>query len=160
MLTQERVKELFDYDPETGVFISIKRSGPNSKLNKRAGGFHISTGYRRIAIDGKRYPEHHIVWLLCYGALPSEIDHINGVRDDNRAINLREVCRKENTKNQKIRSTNKTGIMGVYYLKHKGKWCAQIGESYLGIYEVLLEAVSARKSAEIKYGYHRNHGKR
>ncbi|MBK8106016.1 MAG: HNH endonuclease [Betaproteobacteria bacterium] len=61
-------------------------------------------GYRQVRVNGKQYREHHLVWLLHNGRMPSgELDHINCVRDDNRIENLRECTREQNTQNRRFR---------------------------------------------------------
>lgn len=120
-------------------------------------------GYRVGSIFKKRYQAHRIIWLMYHGELPNhEIDHINGIRTDNRIENLRDVTHKENMKNQRLRSTNTSGVTGVSIHSKSGKWVAQIkvnGDAiYLGSFAQKDDAVSARKKAEHKYGFFANHG--
>ena len=107
---------------------------------------------------------HRLAWMYMYGNFPpDEIDHINGVRDDNRIINLRAVSHAENAKNQRINSTNTSGVTGVSWNKAAQKWKAQVRQDnktlYFGIYSNFLDAICARKSAEHILGFHPNHGK-
>lgn len=162
MLTQERVRELFDYDPVSGNLTSKVYRG-RLKKGDRAG--HTSKrGYRRVGVDGKSYREHRVIWLWIYGSMPKDqIDHINGIRDDNRASNLREVNNSENHRNKKIPTKNKSGVIGVCWVKDAEKWKSYISldrQIILGFYDEKIDAIEARKNAEIKYGYHQNHGKR
>lgn len=136
--TQERVMELLDYNPLTGIFIrKVGRRGI-AKEGSEAGNKR-PTGYRRIKIDDVEYLSHRIAWLYVYGKLPDkQLDHINGVRDDNRISNLREVTTSENGQNQRrAQSDNKIGLLGVSMLN--GKWRASIMAKgikyYLGTYE-------------------------
>jgi len=77
MITQAGLKELLNYNPETGDFAWVKSKKP-------AGGIS-SYGYRRIIIDGKEHKAHRLAWLYTHGVFPEDqIDHINGVRHDNR----------------------------------------------------------------------------
>lgn len=99
-LTQERLREFLHYDPESGAFwwkvpSSIRARG------ERAGSLAGASGYRRISIKKKSYAAHRLAWLYIYGTWPTnEIDHINGVRDDNRIKNLRDVSGAENLANR------------------------------------------------------------
>ena len=122
-------------------------------------------GYERISVDGKRMYKHRYLWEAAYGPIPKGmyIDHINGVRHDNRLENLRLVDRTGNARNSKLRNDNSSGVVGVHYHKQHGKWNARIGSDSkrveLGLYDDWFEAVCARKSAENKHGYHKNHGR-
>ena len=162
MLTQERVKELFDYNPETGDLIRKIRVSSNTEV-----GDIVSCkdkGYIKVWIDGVRYQAHRVVWFWMTGEWPkSEIDHENHIKDDNRWKNLKPATRRENSKNHKLRIDNTSGICGVYWHKQSGKWAAYIkvnGErKYLGTFDDIEDAVAARKKAEIKYNFHPNHGR-
>ena len=163
--------ELFDYirswltyDPETGALYWSK-SGGDRRVKGRQWGSKSSSGYINGAVMGRSYRAHTIIWIYMTGEYPSEhIDHINGVRDDNRWCNLRMVSNKENSRNSSLSSSNKTGVTGVYLMKRDGVYVANIcvdGKTlYLGRYKELSSAAKARKMAEIKYGFHENHGKR
>jgi len=100
--------------------------------------------------------------MLIYGHEPKEIDHINSDGLDNRLINLRNVDHLENGKNQKMKSNNISGVTGVSWNKKRSKWHANIGikkrKIHIGYFFDKFEAVCARKAAEIKYGFHENHG--
>src|SRR5712664_3026918 len=124
ILTAERLRELLNYDPETGIFRwDVVRRGCG--IGKEAG-TSVSAGYRQISIDRRAYSEHRLARLYVHGHWPlDEIDHINGVRDDNRLSNLRQATRSENAQNQRrAQSRSKIGILGVTL--HRGKFQAQI----------------------------------
>ena len=91
-----------------------------------------------------------------------EIDHIDGVRHNNEVENLRLVSSSENSKNTSKRADNTSGSVGVYLTRAK-KWAAQIGVSKnvipLGTFADKDDAIAARKAAEVKYGFHQNHGR-
>lgn len=123
-----------------------------------ANGYHSGKLFRR------GYEAHRVIWLLAHRAWPEDqIDHINGDRSDNRLANLRAVTLAENVKNQRLRVTNNSGIMGVSWKASNGKWQARIcvngRDKYLGLFESLSDACAVRKAAEIEYGYHPNHGR-
>ena len=161
MVTQERLKELLHYCPDTGVFTWIKaRRGVSLR---RDAGCTMAEGYRYIQIDSKLYRSHRLAFLYMTGKFPEDqIDHINQVRDDNRWKNLRPVTHQENHRNRGIGKGNTSGFVGVCWSKANRKWNAYItidGKSKsLGFFEVKEGAVSARKAANIKYGFHSNHG--
>lgn len=99
------------------------------------------------------------------GTIPDgyQVDHINGIRSDNRIENLRIVKNSENSKNQKRKSTNKSGMTGVSWDTQTQRWRAHITVNgkmiSLGRYIHKLDALTARKNAEIKYNFHENHGR-
>lgn len=165
MITQERLKELLSYDPDTGVF-TWKVSRGNCKSCDKAGSIAAGSGgksYLQIMVDGKRYLAHRLAWIHRHGHFPPhEIDHINGDGVDNRLCNLRSVTGSENRKNRRLQSNNISGTCGVYWHKASGKWQAQIKVDskylHLGSFEDINDAVKARKEADIKYGFHENHG--
>ena len=136
----------------------------NGRYAGKEAGSKDSDGYVVINIDGKRIYAHRIAYLFITGNWPEkDIDHINGIRDDNRWENLRVVNCQENSKNQKIRKNNTSGVTGVSWYKNYQKWLVRIhdhnGRSIkLGYFEDFFEAVCRRKSAELDYGYHENHG--
>jgi hypothetical protein len=146
MLTAERLRELLHYDPETGVFtwVARPRSGP-SRVGQRAGGAERD-GYVRLKVDGGRYSAHRLAWLYVTGAWPvAEVDHINGVRGDNRFSNLREATIWQNKANQKRHSDNAAGFKGVVWSAYG--WKAQIARGgrqiYLGLFKTPEEAHAA-----------------
>jgi hypothetical protein len=180
MQTQEldarTARELLRYEPETGElfwrersrhFFRCRRSwhswNTRYSLKEVAKGSRTN-GYRVLTIFGKRYRAHRVIWLLVYGEFPlEEIDHINGNKIDNSLKNLRCVTSHENNKNAKRPHTNRSGVVGVSLLKKTGEWYASVSVNHktisLGSFKTLGEAAVARKAAEIKYGFHDNHGR-
>ena len=147
MLNQEQVKELFDYDPDTGHLIWRVKRGTRGVAGKIAGCLDNHHGYFLIRIDGKPYRAHRLIWLYVYGAWPvNDIDHVNGARHDNRIFNLREATRAQNMQNQRNpRTDNKSSYLGVS--ANRGKWVAQIQANgkkhYIGIYSTQKAAHEA-----------------
>lgn len=155
MLTQENLKALFSYDLETGLFTWRVDKGSRGKAGAEAGGLH-SSGYKFIRIDGRLYRCHRLAWLYVYGDWPKDqIDHINGVRSDNRIVNLREATNKQNSLNRKANANNKCGCKGVHFESFTNKWKAQIsidGKNVnLGRFADIDKAVEAYKKASRKY---------
>ncbi len=121
-------------------------------------------GYKVGTIFGKRAFAHRVVFTFATGRPPTnEIDHINGIRSDNRFSNLRDVSNVENGRNRTISTRNSSGVNGVHFHKKSGKWAAKIGDKgqsvWLGEFDVLEDAIAARQAAERKLGYHEGHGK-
>jgi hypothetical protein len=155
----------FEYNPELGkLFWKVDR--PYHKCKGLEAGGVDTKGYRRVKLNRVEYKTHRVIWLMETGRWPKEhLDHINGVTDDNRFLNLRLATIQENGKNRKVGSNNRSGFIGVCW--EKGKWRSQIfvdGKSVrLGRFppdfEGMMMALAARKNAEDHYGYHKNHGR-
>lgn len=139
MLDQETLKTLVTYIPETGEFF-WKIGVRGSTKEKLAGG--KSDGYTIIRIDKKNYKSHRLAWLFVHGVWPSfEIDHINGVRSDNRLCNIRDVSRCVNAQNliESMPKRSKDAPLGVSWHRAAKKWRAMIWDGskniYLGLFE-------------------------
>jgi len=156
-LTQSRLKEVLDYNPETGFFIwKIDRAG-KAKVGSVAGSSKTNR-YRQIMVDGIMYHAHRLAWFYVHGSFPlNMIDHINHQTDDNRIKNLREATRKQNRENLFIGKNNTSGHIGVYWYKPTNKWQAKIGHNkkifHLGYFEAKEKAIEARKKAEQQFFY-------
>jgi hypothetical protein len=157
MITAARLRELLHYDQETGLFTWRVDKGYRIKAGDPAGhdNWH---GYLRVRVDGKVYYLHRLAWLYVHGVWPAqEIDHINGVRDDNRIENLREATAKQNSANTRRSRRNKSGVKGVHWVARLGKWRATIRicgfNRCLGCFEQLEDAAAAyRVAAEAQFG--------
>ena len=166
-----KYQSILDYNPDTGVIIWKFRDSSTHYgkiFNSRYGGkplrYNNGDGYIKARISGKSYYAHRLAWLLYYGEWPKyQLDHINGCRSDNRICNLRDVTDSINRKNSKLRRDSSSGIAGVYWHKQCNKWHARIKHNgrtiSLGLFDTLEAATEVRKSAEVKYGYHENHGR-
>jgi len=163
MITQARLKEVLAYDSESGLFTwKVSRNGVSA--GKVAGNVHKNTGYVAIKIDYIVHSAHRLAFLYMTGAFPeNQTDHINGVTHDNRWRNLRPVTISENLRNQAKGKNNRSGITGVCWEKRCRKWRSTINidgkQKHIAYFDHLFEAVAARKSAELEYGYHPNHGR-
>lgn len=166
-VTAEYLRQILHYDPLSGIFRWHVRSDVSFRVNsKHAGkraGTKITIGYRSICIGGKRYFEHRLAWLYMKGEWPpAQIDHLNNERDDNRFENLRAATNQENgiARDQRnLRSTNKTGIVGVSWIHRSGR---RTGRFYAtitvdghtiscGYHKLIEDAIAARREAEMKY---------
>lgn len=158
-LTQDQLRQVLFYDPETGVFVRRKNSrGRRKSIIAGCKPSNASHGYIRITINKKRYMAHRLAWLYVNGRFPEkEIDHINGIRHDNRICNLREASTMENAFNRKTPSSNQSGFRGVSWDKVKAMWLAvckvQGTHFFLGYFEKKIDAAKAYQSfASEKHG--------
>jgi len=151
MLTQERIKELTNYNPETGEFVWSKKA--SVKVAGKPVGSLSRNGYLVTKVNYERYMVHRLIWLYVNGELPKgEIDHKNRIKTDNRISNLRDVERSVNLANCK-RKTGKSGVAGVR-LVCGGKWQAYIHIKKkfinLGSFVCKSDAIKARLDYERK----------
>lgn len=122
MLTQERLKELFEYRPETGEFIR-KVSRGRGKAGSIAGS-PDKDGYIFIGINRKRYAAHRLAFLYMEGYIPNLVHHLNNIRKDNRWCNLKDCTSQENNRS-KIAQSN-SGYLGVTWKKDRQQWRVQV----------------------------------
>jgi hypothetical protein len=148
MLTQTELKRLLHYDPETGIFTRLIAKCNKVKVGEMVGNRNPK-GYLRVNIMNKTHLLHRLAWLYVYGYSPKEIDHINGVKDDNKIENLREAERYENMWNRDKPSTNTSGYKGVDWDRQKMKWrarCRLDGKrKHLGFFDTKDMAAEAYK---------------
>jgi hypothetical protein len=180
LLTPAMLRKLLTYDPDTGLlywrvrtpdmFTDGKQTAAHNcaRWNARFAGTEAFTSvsnkrYKHGRILGKHYFAHRVIWAMANGRWPdNHIDHINGICNDNRICNLRDVTRSVNARNAKKKINNTSGICGVSWHKKNQKWQANItmrGKSVnLGYFENIECATAARKAAEIGNGYTARHG--
>lgn len=156
MLTYDEAHRLFSYDPETGLLTRRITTGKKSKAGMVVG-HPYSNGYLRVGVGPRgacrEYLLHRLIWMMCTGSWPDgEIDHINGIRDDNRLSNLRVATSGENRQNSCRYATNKSGHRGVSWFRLAGKWRADITVSrkrlYLGTFDTVEAAAAAYTKAK------------
>ena len=160
-VTQELLHRLLSYNPSTGVAVWLGNYG-RAHAGDLAGSRHTDpnkgyTGYIAIGIGGRQYLMHRLIWFYVHGCWPAnQIDHINGVKSDNRLANLREATVAENGRNVGPRLRNKSGFKGVTRADTKAeKWQATIfvngRQKHLGLYLTREEASAAYQAAATKY---------
>lgn len=130
-LTFERLNELLEYNPDTGVFsrlISNRRWKAGEPVGSVAGG-----GYVILKLDGVKYYAHRLAWLYMTGEWPKQnIDHRDGDKANNRFTNLRDVGQSENLLNlHRPNAGNTSGFLGVSPCGKR--WAAFLSGKYLGV---------------------------
>lgn len=152
MATQERLRELYDYNQNTGVFVRLTKV---SQCNQGdiAGSLDTSTGYLRLSIDGEQHWAHRLAWLYVYGHFPEGvIDHINRIKTDNRIANLRSVTQRENVANAGLNRRNTSGQKGVSWNKTLQRWMVAAKKDgknhYIGSSKNLDVAIAIKKAWE------------
>jgi hypothetical protein len=149
-MTKDEVQEFFEY--KDGV-LYWKKNQSNIKSGAIAGN-QRQDGYIDIGFKGKLIRAHRLIWLMHHGYMPEFLDHINGVRNDNRLENLRVATRTQNQMNLKKRIDNSSGCSGVFWNKQRNKWAARIQinkkAKHIGLFSTIEDAIVARKIAEQK----------
>lgn len=160
------LRQLLDYDPETGIFIWRER--PRSmcrtdhefkRWNSRYAGKQAFTqknndGYHTACVMKRRVKAHQVAFAMANGRWPvSPIDHINGDRTDNSARNLREVTPMQNSWNAAGKKTRRSSFKGVGWNRKLGAWTAQINangkRSHLGVFASETDAAAAYDAAAV-----------
>ena len=174
MIDKNYLDSCFHYDSSTGIlkwksrpldhFATVRgwRTFNSQKAGKVAGTENLN-GYLQVCINKKVFLVHRLAFILNEHNLDGyHVDHLNHDRKDNRWANLRLVLQSENNKNLTMRKTNSIGITGVYFNPEEKLWYPRIQVDYSNIYlgatKDFFEACCRRKSAELKYNFHKNHG--
>lgn len=152
-ITQSYLKEILNYDPETGLFTWKVEKDRNISGADIAGYLDKSDGYFRIRIGKRHYKAHRLAWLYIHGRWPSEqIDHINRNRSDNRLCNLRECTHAQNQQNRSSVKKSSSKYLGVSWDNLRSKWRAQIQingkNKNLGAFDTEAEANEAYLAAK------------
>ena len=146
MLTQERIKNKFDYD--SGALI-------RKSTGKAAGVSLCTSGYPQITVDKIPMRTHQAVFLWHHGYLPEEIDHINRIRTDNRIENLRAATKSINMQNISVRRDSLSGVTGVSWRSDLEKWSVEIQrngvKTRLGVFSKKEQAAAAYAAAYAEY---------
>ena len=177
----ELLRKLLRYEPDTGklywrsrtpdMFTGGKRPVVQrcQRWNSRYAGEEAmksnSNGYKHGQVLQATHKAHRVIWAIFHGYWPiHEVDHIYGDRADNRISMLRSVSPQGNSRNKKTPCNNTSGHLGVSWRKQVSKWSASIGvdgkDLNLGYFIHKADAIAARKAAEVKYGFHKNHGRK
>jgi hypothetical protein len=151
MITAERAREVFNYEPLTGVLLWRISTGKRVHVGDEAG--HISEGYRRVNIDGRSYRAHNIIWLIMTGKWPLRIiDHRDLDGTNNVWLNLRQASESQNCQNRRRFKNNTSGEKGIDSIF--GLWRARIQINglpvYLGLFEERPAAIAAYRAAALK----------
>lgn len=152
MHSPSELREILDYLPDTGILLWRKKISRKVVVGKVAG-CADAYGYTQLRVEGVQYKAHRIAWAIYYGQWPEEnIDHINGIKTDNRLLNLRAANQKQNLQNSARRSDNRSGHVGVSWYKKTRSWRADITvngvTTYLGSFHDKREAITAYLEAK------------
>lgn len=152
MLTQSRLRQVFNYDSITGVVTRRMCTANRHKLGEVVG-VRGARGYLQATVDSQKHPLHRLIWVWVHGVWPpNDLDHWNRNRADNRLKNLRPATRSENNHNQGLSKRNTSGFVGVSWDESRKAWIASIGYDnklrYLGRYPTPEEASRAYLAAK------------
>ena len=175
------LSDIFTYDPETGIVrhnpdrpADTFKTGKGfnfwvAKYSNKPSGYMMGTGYLMtcFTLRGMEYKElnHRLALYLSGVIVPNGmcVDHVDGDRLNNKLSNLRVVTVQNNIRNSRLSSNSTSSVMGLCWHKRAKKWQVSImvdrKSIYLGLYEDKDEAIKVRKEAEVKYGFHANHGR-
>ena len=158
-LSQDLLHQLFEYR-DGALYWKVTR--PHVYIGKEAGCVG-DRGYSRIVINNKMYRTHRIIFLMHHGYLPTEIDHIDGDKLNNKIENLRAANRSQNLLNKKISNKNTSGVKGVSWCKERNKWEVQMyvngTKKFVGRFDDLdVAKAMAISFREKNHGEFANHG--
>jgi hypothetical protein len=165
----EYLRQRLRYEPETGKLFWLAHQCQRPQWNSRFAGAEAfaglnENGYLKGVVNEIPLKAHRVAYAIYHGSWPDgDVDHINGIRTDNRIDNLRVVSRSQNMRNAKRYKSNKTGITGVYWNKALRKYEAKIQidkkQIHLGVFPTRELAAQARLNAERANNFHQNHGR-
>jgi HNH endonuclease/AP2 domain len=148
-----RLREVLDYDPETGIFTWKVRVSTNVPVGTVAGSLDGGS-YLNIHLDGRAYLAHRLAWLYVHGEWPvSQVDHINRIKTDNRFTNLRLATASQNAQNQRRDQRQGTSrLLGVSWNSTAGRWASRITVQgrvkFLGSFDTEEDAHAAYLAAK------------
>lgn len=169
------LREALKYNPEDGKFIWRERpihhfSNDNrwsaaesqARWNKMYSWRpaltqkNCKSGYMTGVVASEGVLAHRIAWAIVMGRHPKDtIDHKNGIRDDNRFINLREATRAEQARNTSSSRGSTSEYLGVSFRVDRGRWRANIRangkQKHLGYFDNEIDAAKAYDQASLKY---------
>lgn len=178
----EALRQLLRYEPDTGKLFWRERSSEHilksgrhtpelaaSIWNNQHAGREAFTaadgaGYKCGAVYGRNFRAHRVIWAIHYGSWPvNSVDHIDGCRENNSILNLRDVAHNINCQNTKRPSSNMSGHVGVFLdRRHPGRWLARIKVGgrlkHLGTFSSYDDAVLARQRANVRFEFGPSHG--
>ncbi len=156
MLSETELKNRFEYDPITGLFV-YKIAVAQMRPGDIAGATNTN-GHRQIMINNEYYLAHNLAWLYMLGVNPPIdfiIDHKDGNYDNNIWENLRPATLNQNQGNAKLRCDNSSGSKGVHYDDRKRRYIAQITiknkRKHIGTFKHFQDAENAYRKAAIEY---------
>ena len=157
-ITQELVKELFDY--RDGQLYWKNKASNRRAAGEIAGSIGVN-GYRVITINYKKYKTHRLIFLMFHGYLPELLDHVDNNRLNNRIDNLRVATFSQNMHNSKVYKNSKSGIKGVSWEKDRDKWKVQVMFNGKNIIVRNLEDLELAQlvAQELRNKYHKEFAK-
>ena len=157
-LTQKRLKEVFSYDKNTGIFTRLISTSNRVKIGETKTKVNHN-GYIEFRVDGKKHKAHRLAFLYVKGIMPDgiDIDHKDRIKHHNWWSNLRLSNKHRNAVNRDLLKNNRSGVTGVCYRQKRGVWEAQItsnrNKMWLGSFKNKTSAVIARRKAEIEFKF-------
>ena len=140
---EDKIRRSFRYNPDTGDLVRVFKNGKVRLIDQLD-----YKGYVIVSVNGRPFKAHRLIFFLCTGHIPEIVDHVNGVKNDNRWSNLRPCSKSQNSMNRGKQNNNSTGFKnirkspsGKFTVRVSGKW---IG-TFITIEEALIEAEKARE---------------
>src|SRR5258708_3744039 len=154
VISHSRLTSILEYFQETGKFTWRLALSIRAPIGSEAG-WTMTNGYISIGMDGQDYLAHRLAWFYVKGEWPkSQIDHINGIKNDNRFFNLRPSTNAGNAINKKKpRRDNSSGEPGVHFDKSRQRWLVTVGKKFCGRFSSKEDAIKHRREvARPTYG--------